>query len=115
MLDTITTFFSNLVWSEWALIAVGVFIFWSVFMWDDDIDTEDAEEDGPDAYAANGEDTITCTVPWQKPIILTPNDFYDYDEAYTGIWSVTLRNWNSIFLPMEYTTIVDDSMSLTTI
>lgn len=68
-----------------------------------------------DDYPANGSDTITCTVPWQKPIILRPNEFYEYDEMYTWVWWVTLRNWNSIFLPMEYTTIVDDSMSLTTI
>lgn len=85
-------------------------------MWDDDTDNDtDEEEDEDDAYPANWEDTITCTVPWQKPIILRPNEFYEYDEMYTWVWWVTLRNWNSIFLPMEYTTIVDDSMSLTTI
>lgn len=115
MLDTITTFFGSLVWSEWVLLVLVAMAVLASVLNLDDIDTEDADEDGPDAYAANGEDTITCTVPWQKPIILRPNEFYEYDEMYTWVWWVTLRNWNSIFLPMEYTTIVDDSMSLTTI
>jgi len=71
--------------------------------------------DNPDKDTDEEDNIIICSVPWQKPIILRPDEFHSYEEAYSGIWEVTLRNGNLIYLPMEYTTILDNSMELTTL
>lgn len=71
---------------------------------------EDEKEDEPeDNYPANWEDTIICKVPWLEEIRLTPNQFYEYSEECTWVWSVTLRSWSCIYIPMQYTVILDNS------
>lgn len=87
---------------------VAVSLNWDTGTSDTDIKKEPVEEEEDD-YPANWDDHITCSVPWQELITLTPTQFSSYTEDYTGVWSVTLLNGNSILLPMQYTVILDNS------
>lgn len=108
-INSVSDWFANLPWWGWVLIVLSVLIFAAI------VTPDPVEVEKDSNYPANWDDTITCTVPWQKPIILRPDEFHSYEEAYSGIWEVTLRNGNLIYLPMEYTTILDNSMELTTL
>ena len=71
---------------------------------------DETAEDDPDFLETTGMTKyITCSIPWQKVIYLRPQDYADYCEAYTGVWQIDLKNGKLLFLPMEYTTIIDDS------
>ena len=115
MFDTISQYIDNLPWWGWVLFILALFIFGSMLFEEEEVLDTNGVPVVEDDYPANWEDTITCTVPGQQPIILRPTEFYDYEEYYTGVYGVTLRNRNTIFLPMQYTTILDSSMDITTI
>lgn len=115
MFDTISQYIDNLPWWGWVLFILALFIFGSMLFEEEEVIDANGVPVVEDDYPANGSDTITCTVPGQPVIVLRPNEFSSFDEAYTGIWEVTLRNWNCILLPMQYTTILDNSMDISTI
>lgn len=72
---------------------------------------DETTENDPDFLEDTGmSDYITCSVPWQKVVYLRPQDYTDYTEnSYGPVWEITLKNGNTLYLPMEYTTIIDDS------
>lgn len=115
--NSIFAWFDSLNWSEWTLLILGALFAASLIFSGEDKKLLDANGVPvvEDDYPANGSDTITCTVPGQPVIVLRPNEFSSFDEAYTGIWEVTLRNGNCILLPMQYTTILDNSMDISTL
>lgn len=58
----------------------------------------------------NMTDIITCSVPWQEIIVFQPNQYSDYNvDYYDGYVDITMKNWNTCFLPIQYTTVIDKS------
>lgn len=106
MFDTISQYIDKMpVWG-WVLTGIVVLIIGIVSTSNETITSSEDEEDEEDDMT----DIITCSVPWQEVIVFQPNQYSDYNvDHYDGYVDITMKNWNTCFLPIQYTTVIDKS------
>lgn len=115
-MDAIFQFFDNLTWIGWTLIILAILILWVVISKDEETIGADGlpveEEDDTEWHT----DIITCSVPGQQVIQFLPWEYSDYDfYSYDGYLDITLKNGNTCYLPIGFTTIIDETANKITL
>jgi len=106
MFDTISQYIDKMPIWGWILTGIVVLILGIVSTPNETITSSEDEEDEEDDMT----DIITCSVPWQEVIVFHPNQYSDYNvDHYDGYLDITMKNWNTCYLPIQYTTVIDKS------
>lgn len=117
-MDAIFQFLSNLPWFVWLLAGFLCALLIGASIKDEDIEEFEDFLEKPESEIDTEwhTDIITCSVPWQQVIQLLPWEYSDYDfYSYDGYIDITLKNGNTCYLPIGFTTIVDETANKITL